>query len=75
MTTNETKQENPVGSDNRISKPARTKKKAWLDIFCEARFEPLRQNLGPENQAKWDSFSYDKKCSVVQSMVRKGHMI
>ena len=75
MTTNESKQENTTSRDTRISRQGNPKRKDWLAKFCEARFDTLRQSLSPENQAKWDGFSYDKKCSVIQSMVSKGYMI
>jgi len=75
MTTNKSKQENITSRDNRISRQGTPKRKDWLAKFCETRFDTLRQGLSPENQAKWDGFSYDKKCSVIQSMVSKGYMI
>ena len=75
MTTNESKQENITSRDTRIARQGNRKRTDWLAKFCEARFDTLRQSLSPENQAKWDGFNYDKKCSVIQSMVRKGYMI
>jgi len=88
MTTNESKQENIFNGDTRIAGQNKPKAKAsasahrgarkrkdWLAKFCEARFDILRQSLSPENQASWERFSFDRKCYVIQCMVRKGCMI
>src|SRR3990172_662125 len=43
--------------------------------FFEARFPILRKNLDAPNQAKWDSFDYEKKCRVIGRMIERGAMI
>lgn len=40
--------------------------------FYEARFDVARNNLSTENQKKWDGFSYEKKCSFIGRLVKKG---
>jgi hypothetical protein len=52
------------------------KRMGWqMTTFCEARFDPIRRNLKPENQARWDGLSYAKKCSVVLGLVRDGTIV
>ena len=46
-----------------------------MTTFCEARFDVVRKNLKPQQQAKWDGLSYAKKCSVVLGLVREGSII
>ena len=46
-----------------------------MTTFCEARFDVVRRNLKPDNQARWDGLSYAKKCSVVIGLVRDGTII
>ena len=84
MTTNESKQENLFSENTRPAKPISTitspkpqrpcRRKDWLSKFCEARFDVLRQSLNSEDQVRWDNLSFDRKCSIVQDMVRKGSM-
>ncbi len=79
MTTNETKQDNTLTPKTSARKPtdkAIRRKLGWqMATFCEARFDGLRKALSPENQARWDNFSYARKCSVVLDFVKKGYMI
>ena len=52
------------------------KRMGWqMSSFCEARFEPVRRGLKPENRARWDALSYARKCSVVLGLVREGTII
>lgn len=44
-------------------------------MFYEARFPVIRKNLKPENKAKWDSFSYERKCTIIGKAIEKGLMI
>jgi hypothetical protein len=67
-------------SSRRKAKPltekAMRRKMGWaMTMFCESRFDIIRKNLNPRNQAEWDTLSFEKKCSVVQSFVKKGFMI
>jgi len=43
--------------------------------FFEARFDVVRRGLNPENQVKWDRWSYEKKVAMVTRLVEKGTMI
>ena len=59
-----------------LTEKAMRRKMGWaMTAFCEARFDIIRKNLNPKNQADWDAFSFGKKCLVVLSFVKKGHMI
>jgi len=52
------------------------RKLGWaMACFFEARFDIVRAKLNPEQQAKWDGFSYEQKCTMVASFVKKGWMI
>jgi hypothetical protein len=52
------------------------KRLGWqTTTFCEARFDVVRKSLSPENQDRWDNFSFARKCSVVMDFVKKGYMI
>jgi hypothetical protein len=52
------------------------RKIGWaMACFFEARFDIVRAKLNPEQQAKWDGFSYEQKCTMVASFVKKGWMI
>jgi len=79
MTMNETKQDNTTAPKPRVRKMtdnAERRRVGWpMTMFCEARFDMVRQALSPEKQAKWDSLNYAKKCAVVQDFVKKGYMI
>lgn len=44
-------------------------------MFYEARFDIIRKKLKPENQAKWDKLSYERKCSIIGKAIQKGLMI
>ena len=44
-------------------------------MFFEARFDILRKQLKPENQVKWDSFDYERKCRIIGHAIEKGLMI
>ena len=45
-------------------------------MFFEARFNVVRNNLSKEeHKLKWDSMSYEKKCSFIGKMIEKGVMI
>ena len=45
--------------------------------FFEARFDVVRNQLSEASgaKAKWDRFSYEKKCAMVARLVEKGVMI
>lgn len=79
MTTNETKQDSTPAPKTRVRKvtdKAVRRKLGWqITTFCEARFDVLRAKLSPENQTRWDNFSYGRKCSVVMDFVKKGYLI
>ena len=52
------------------------KKPGWAMVtFCEARFKVVRNSVSPENQQKWDNFSYEKKCYTVLGLVEKGAIV
>lgn len=44
-------------------------------VFFEARFDTIRKNLRPANQADWDERDYETKCSLVVAAVEKGLII
>ncbi len=78
MTTNETKQDNAPAPKTRVremtDKAVRRRMGWMMTTFCEARFDVVRNALSPEHQARWDQFSYARKCSTVLEFVRRGHM-
>jgi len=43
--------------------------------FFEARFDVVRRALSSENQAKWDTWPYERKVALVTRLVEKGSMI
>jgi hypothetical protein len=79
MTTNETKQDNKPAQTPRkreMTENAARRRLGWQrTMFCEARFDVIRQKLNPQNQEGWDRLSFAKKCLVVMDFVKKGYMI
>ncbi len=52
------------------------KRLGWAGrMFFEARFPIIRKQLNDTQKAKWDSFSYEKKCGVIGRAIEKGLMI
>ena len=52
------------------------KRIGWAgQMFFEARFDIIRKSLKPENQAKWDSFNYERKCNIIGKAIERGLMI
>lgn len=51
------------------------KRMGWgMVCFVEARFDIIRKRLKPENQAKWDRCSWEKKALTVLEFVEQGVM-
>jgi len=59
------------------NKKKSTKKRlGWAgQMFYEARFPIVRNNLCPDNQVRWDNMSYEQKIKVVYNFVIKGLII
>lgn len=43
-----------------------------MQVFYEARFPGIRDNLRPENQKKWDEMPYWRKCFTVRKFLESG---
>ena len=43
-----------------------------FDMIFQPMFETVRENLNPDNQAKWDTLSDTQKATAVQKLLDKG---
>lgn len=66
----------PCGGDSKadISTDEGFKKRiGWgMQMFYEARFDLIRNNLNEKNKEKWDKLTYRKKCFIIIDFMEKG---
>lgn len=52
------------------------KRLGWAgEAFYDARVEVLRNNLSPENKAKFESMTYERKVVIIVKLIERGSMI
>jgi hypothetical protein len=53
-----------------------SKKLGWAGrIFYDAKIEVLSNNLSPENKAKFEALSYERKVYIIARLIERGKMI
>jgi hypothetical protein len=56
--------------------PELKKRLGWAGcMFFDARIEVLKPALNPENLAKFEAMSYERKVAVITRLIEKGAMI
>jgi hypothetical protein len=43
--------------------------------FYDARIEVLRNNLSPENKARFEALSYERKIYIITRLIERGKMV